>query len=132
MFMVSDPDPDFLAARSFLSVYRDSLVLLREYRQVLADHPDSNLPPVPPSWTFFDRPIVDVIGELDQRNAARGGSKDLFKRAWAWWEKAPYWHWSSGSRKKMVATLTQRRKLDGRTAFIAMSLTRIFNAGELE
>jgi len=128
VFMINDSDPDSLAVRSFLSVYRDSLALLREYRQVLKDHPGISLPPVPPSWTFFDRPTNDVIKELDQQNAAHGGSGDLFKRAWAWWEKANYWHWSGVSRKKMVDRLISRGKMDGRAAFIAMSLTRIFNS----
>ena len=128
MFMASDPDPDSLAARSYLSDYRDTRALLREYRDVLAAHPQSNLPPVPPAWTFFDRPVEDVIRELDEQNVAHGGSNSLFKRAWDWWEQARYWHWSGLTRKKMVDALIERGKLDGRTAFIAMSLTRMFNA----
>lgn len=128
MFMVSDPDADLLAARSFLSEYRDSLQLLRDYRQVLADHPESNLPPVPADWTFFDRPTVEVIRELDDQNAAHGGSTDLFSRAWAWWKRPPHWHWSGLTRKRMVDALIQRGKLDGRAAFIALSLTSMYNA----
>lgn len=130
MFLASEPDADVLAARCFLSDYRDSLALLRDYRRVLADRPASKLPPVPPNWTFFDRPTVEVIRDLDEQNASHGGSTDLFTRAWAWWETrmSSNWHWSGCSRKKMVDTLIQRGKLDGRAAFIAMSLTKMYNA----
>ena len=128
MFMASDPDADSLAARSYLSDYRDSIALLREYREVLAAHPQSNLPPVPDAWKFFDLPAEEVIRELDQENLSHGGSGDLFQRGWDWWEHARHWHWSGLSRKKMVDVLIDRGKLDGKTAFIAMSLTRIFNA----
>ena len=128
MFMASDPDGDSLAARSWLSDYRDTVALLREYREVLKAHPHSNLAPLPPDWTFFDRPVDEVIRGLDEQNVAHGGSDHLFKRAWGWWERSRYWHWSGLNREKMVDALIKRGKLDGPTAFIALSLTRMFNA----
>lgn len=128
MFMASDQDADSLAARSYLSEYRDSIALLGEYREVLAAHPQSNLPPVPAAWTFFDRPTQEVIRELDEENVSHGGGSDVFQRAWKWWEKSRHWHWSGLTRKKMIDVLIERGKLDGQTAFITMSLTRIFNA----
>ncbi len=131
MFIASDPDPDSLAARSYLSQYRDTRALLSEYRQVLIAHPNSNLPPAPPDVAFFDRPVPEVIKELNEANAAHGGGADLFTRAWDWWEWAErrrIWHWSGLGRKKMVDALIERGKLDGRTAFIALSLTRMYNA----
>lgn len=128
LFMASDPDPDSLAARSFLSEYRDSRALLRDYRAVLAAHPGISLPPVPQAWTFFDQPVDEVIQELDRQNATQGGAHDLFARAWKWWKDPPYWHWSGLNRKKMVDVLIDRGRLDGKAAFVALSLTRIFNA----
>jgi hypothetical protein len=131
MFIGSDPEPDVLGARSYLSQYRDTRALLSEYRQVLAAHPTSNLAPAPTDTAFFDRPAPETIRELNDENASHGGAADLFTGAWDWWEWAErrhIWHWSGLSRKKMVDALIERGKLNGQAAFIAMSLTRMYNA----
>jgi hypothetical protein len=127
MFLSSDPDSDLLAAKTLLSELRDSVMLLNEYREVRAAHPEADLP-IPSGSQFFDRPVGEFLIGLDEQNKGYGGSDDLFTRAWASWEKSKYWHWSGLSRKRMIDVLVERGKLHGRGAFIALSLTRMYNA----
>lgn len=128
MFLNSSPDSDLLAAKMFLTELRDSVTLLSDYRQVRAAHPEARLPPEPAASQFFDRPIGEFLRILDEQNKGYGGSGDLFTRAWAAWERRSHWHWSGLSRKKMIEALVDRGKLEGRGAFIALSLTNMYNA----
>ena len=128
LFLASDPDPDLLAAKTVLSELKDSLRLLADYREVRAAHPDAGLPPVPPAWEYFDRPVEEMLRVLDDQNVNYGGSPDLFRRAWSSWDTGRYWHWSGLRRNQMINVLVTRGKLDGRGAFMAMSLTKIYNA----
>jgi hypothetical protein len=130
LYLISDPDPDLLSAISLLSEFRGSRRLVDDYRRVMEEHPEAELPPVPEHWGPVDRPIEETIATLDADSARLDAPPDLFARAWDWWEKHPRaWHWSGLSRKKMVDVLVARGKLSGKAAFMAMSLTNIYNAG---
>jgi hypothetical protein len=128
LFLVSDPEPEFQAAKSYLSGYRDSRKLHGEYQQVILDHPDSGFPPVPEGWKQFGEPIEPVLDRFDKENSSIGGSKGLYARAWKAIESTRQWHWSGHSRKQMIDVLIERGKLDGPSAFMALSLTRLYNS----
>ena len=130
LYMSSDPDPDLLAAKTILSDFQDSVRMVADYRIVVADHPEATLPPVPSSWGFVDRPIGELLQSLDRDSASHGGSADLFTRAQLALDSHPrVWHWSGLSRRNMVNTLVARQKLSAKGAFMALGLTKIYNAG---
>jgi hypothetical protein len=129
LFLVSDPEPDLLAAKCFLTELTDSRRLVQDYRKVVTAHPDIDLPELPASAEYFATSQAEAVERLDTANAAMGGAPALFARAAAAWNTHRHWHWSGVSRPDMVRALVARSKLTVQDQLMANSLTKIYNAG---
>lgn len=130
MYLNSDPDPDFLAAKIMLQETRGSRALISDLREMASQYPNAAIPPIPERYAIFEGPAEAFLSQMDAQNVRFGGTAALFSRAWAAWEAQPrnIWHWTARSRREMVKALLARGKLEGLDALLAISLTRIFNS----